>query len=86
MLGYLLVALALAADAFAVSVSSGICAAELRFRHALRAAAAFGLFQALMPLAGYLAAGTFAAHIQAFDHWVAFGLLAFIGTRMIVES
>ncbi len=86
MLGYLLVALALAADAFAVSVSSGICAAELRFRHALRAASAFGLSQALMPLAGYLAAGALAARIQAFDHWIAFGLLAFIGARMIAES
>jgi len=39
-----------------------------------------------MPLAGYLAAGAFALHIQGFDHWVAFGLLAFIGVRMIVES
>ncbi len=84
--GYFLVALALAADAFAVSVSSGICAAELRFRHAVRAAFAFGLFQALMPLGGYLAAGAFASYIEGFDHWIAFGLLAFIGARMIAES
>ncbi len=86
MLGYLLVALALAADAFAVSVSSGICAVELRFRHALRAALAFGLFQALMPIAGYFAAGAFAEAIRDYDHWVVFGLLGFIGARMIHES
>lgn len=86
MLTYLLVALGLSMDAFAVSISSGICIPDLKPRHSLRAALAFGLFQFLMPLAGWYLGGTFKALIQGFDHWIAFGLLAVVGGKMLIEG
>jgi Predicted membrane protein len=86
MLATLLVALALAMDAFAVSVASGICIADLKLRHALRASLFFGAFQFAMPVIGWLLGGTFRAYIQGFDHWIALALLAFVGGKMIVES
>ena len=86
MLTYALIALGLAMDAFAVSVSSGICIPELKPRHALRAAAAFGLFQFGMPIAGWFFGATFRDFIQGLDHWIAFALLAFVGGKMVIES
>jgi putative Mn2+ efflux pump MntP len=86
MLTYILVAIGLAMDAFAVSVSSGICIPHLRLRHALRAAFAFGLFQFGMPLVGWLLGGAFEPLIRGFDHWIAFGLLVLIGGKMLKES
>lgn len=86
MLTYLLVALGLSMDAFAVSVSSGICIPHMKARHALRAAFAFGLFQFLMPVAGWLAGSAFRAYIQGLDHWIAFALLALVGGKMLKES
>lgn len=86
MLTYLLVAFALAMDAFAVSVSSGVCIKDIRPAIALRAAFFFGLFQFLMPVAGWLLGGAFRGMIQGWDHWLALGLLAFIGGRMIREA
>lgn len=86
MLTYFLVAVALSMDAFAVSVSSGICIPHLKIRHALRAAAAFGLFQFLMPVIGWFVGGAFRNMIQGFDHWIAFILLAFVGGKMVLES
>jgi manganese efflux pump family protein len=82
----LLIALALSMDAFAVSIASGICVVDLRFRHAFRASLSFGLFQFAMPVAGWFLGGTFRAYIQDFDHWIAFGLLALVGGRMVLES
>lgn len=86
MLAYVVAGFALAMDAFAVSVSAGICVADLRFRHALRAAFAFGFFQFAMPLLGYALGSGFAAYIRAWDHWLAFGLLVLVGAKMIKES
>jgi putative Mn2+ efflux pump MntP len=86
MLTYLFIALALSMDAFAVSVSSGICIPHLQLRYAIRAAAAFGLFQFLMPVLGWLAGSAFRGLIQGFDHWIAFGLLAFVGGSMLKEA
>ncbi len=86
MLATLLVALALSMDAFAVSIASGVCVVDLSFRHALRASLSFGAVQFAMPLAGWLLGGAFRAYIQGFDHWIAFGLLALVGGRMIVEA
>lgn len=83
---HLLIAVGLSMDAFAVSVSSGICIPDLRFRHAFRAAAFFGLFQFLMPLAGYFAGAAFRNLIRGYDHWIAFGLLAFVGAKMVKDS
>jgi putative Mn2+ efflux pump MntP len=86
MIAVFLVALALAMDAFAVSVASGICIADLKLKHALRASLSFGLFQFAMPVAGWLLGSTFSSYIKRFDHWVAFALLAFVGGKMIKES
>lgn len=82
----LLVALGLSLDAVAVSLASSCCAPRVDLRQAVSLSLLFGLFQALMPLAGWLAGLGFKSLITGFDHWVAFILLAFIGGRMIVES
>ncbi len=86
MLTWILVAMSLAADAFAVSVSNGMCIPKLKLRYALRAAFFFGFFQFGMPLVGWLLGGTFQSFISGFDHWVAFGLLAAIGGKMLRDS
>lgn len=86
MLHYSLLAASLAADAFAVAISMGLSARKASFRDAVRVGLFFGGFQALMPLLGYLAGSTVSAVIERYDHWIAFGLLAFIGGRMLWES
>ena len=84
--GVLLVACALSMDCFAVSLSVGLCRKETSQLEILRIGLFFGLFQTGMTLAGAFC-GTFLAEIIGiFDHWIAFGLLAFIGTRMIWEA
>lgn len=82
----LFIAVGLAMDAFAVSVASGFIISRLRIRHALRIAFFFGGFQALMPVAGWLAGLQVRAYIAGIDHWVALALLTIIGVRMIRES
>ncbi len=82
----ILIAVGLAMDAFAVSVSSGLAIKELKLRHALKIAFFFGLFQAVMPVAGWLAGVGARGLISHVDHWIAFGLLTFIGGKMIWES
>lgn len=79
-------ALALSADAFAVSICKGLATRKVHMRHFIIAGLWFGGFQALMPLIGYLCGSMFANYITAFDHWIAFGLLAFLGINMIKES
>jgi putative Mn2+ efflux pump MntP len=86
MIAILLVALGLSMDAFAVSVSSGIGIRNLRFFHAARASFFFGFFQFVMPLAGAFLGGAFMVYIEAFDHWIAFGLLVFIGGKMLLDA
>jgi putative Mn2+ efflux pump MntP len=86
LLTYILAGLALSMDAFAVSVSSGMCVAGLALPYAIRTAFAFGLFQFAMPLAGYLVGSTFAHAISTWDHWLAFGLLAAVGGKMVWEA
>jgi len=81
----LLIAISLSMDAFAVSVSSAACTKHLTRYHMLRAAAAFGLFQFLMPLAGWFLGSAFNAFIGSFDHWIAFSLLALVGGKMLFE-
>jgi len=82
----MIIALGLAMDAFAVSITSGVTMRCFETRPALRVAIFFGGFQALMPVLGWLAGSSFQKYIAAFDHWIAFGLLVFIGGKMIVES
>ena len=82
MIEALLLALALAMDAFAVALTQGA-----KFRPGLRGGTAialtFGVFQALMPLAGWVIGAVALITIEAVDHWIAFGLLTFLGVRML---
>jgi putative Mn2+ efflux pump MntP len=80
------VALGLSADCFAVALGASTSSTGRIRRRALRTALSFGLFQALMPLLGWLAGRTVVDIIADFDHWVAFGLLAAVGGHMIWES
>ena len=82
----ILLAVALAMDCFVVSIVSGIIVQGRWTSRALRMAFFFGLFQSLMPLIGWLAISRFQSYLTAFDHWIAFSLLAFIGGKMVIES
>ena len=82
----LLLAIALAMDAFSVSITQGMLISNQPLKLALKLGIVFGFFQALMPLTGYLLGSVFAAYIQSIDHWIAFILLGFLGIRMIKES
>lgn len=86
LIGLLLISAGLAMDAFAVSVCKGLSAGKTGLKQALSIGLWFGGFQALMPLLGYVLGKSFASAIEAFDHWIAFGLLAIIGINMIRES
>ena len=82
----IIIAIGLAMDAFSVSVATGATYKKPRNRHAFMMAFAFGGFQAIMPIVGWLAGLTLREYIKDYDHWVAFILLAFIGGKMIYES
>jgi len=82
----LALAAGLSMDAFAVAIYIGLAAKESTLRKALVAGLYFGVFQAGMPLIGYAAASRFAEMIVAFDHWIAFVLLLFLGGKMIFGS
>lgn len=81
-----IIAVGLAMDAFAVSITSGFTLQRCRVRHALFIALAFGGFQAIMPVIGWAGGMALRGFLQALDHWIAFGLLLFIGGKMIWES
>ena len=81
-----LLAIGLAMDCFAVSIASGIILKRVQLRPMLIMALAFGFFQALMPLLGWIGASFFSHLIESIDHWIAFAILAFLGGRMIMES
>ena len=81
-----LLAVGLSMDAFAVSVCKGLSVNRIRPRHALICGAYFGVFQALMPLLGYLLGVRFQGLIQQVDHWIAFVLLTLIGVNMLREA
>ena len=78
-------AISLSMDAFAVSICKGISLGKPKLKDALIVGAYFGVFQGLMPLIGYFLANSFSNYIEAFDHWIAFVLLIFIGGKMIWE-
>jgi len=81
------IALGLSADAFAVAIGLGLSISTTsKFKNALIVGVYFGVFQAAMPIIGYLAAVQFAGAINAFGHWIAFAILAFIGGKMIWGS
>jgi len=81
-----LLAVSLAMDAFAVSVTSGLTMGKFRLESALRISLFFGGFQAVMPIIGFFAGLNIRAYIAEFDHWVAFGLLSLVGAKMIYEA
>lgn len=80
------IAVALAMDAFAVAIVSGLTLNRLTGRHIFRLSFHFGLFQFLMPIIGWLTGVGIAKYMAAYDHWIAFALLSFIGGKMIFES
>jgi putative Mn2+ efflux pump MntP len=80
------IALGLAMDALAVAVATSVTLRQATVRQKFRLAFHFGLFQFLMPIAGWLAGLTFARAVQAVDHWIAFGLLSFVGVKAIVTA
>ena len=80
------IAFGLAMDAFAVAIVAGLSLRQLHGHQVFRLAFHFGLFQFMMPVLGWLAGQAMHRWISAFDHWIAFALLAFIGGKMIWES
>jgi putative Mn2+ efflux pump MntP len=77
------IALGLAMDALAVAIATGIALGEVSGRQTFRLAWHFGFFQFLMPVIGWMAGLTAERWMSSYDHWLAFGLLAYIGGRMI---
>lgn len=78
--------IALAMDAFAVSICKGLTLKKMEISKALICGIYFGVFQAIMPLIGYFIGKSFITFIESFDHWIAFAILAIIGINMIRES
>lgn len=81
-----LLAIGLSFDSFAVSVCSGLSLPHIRFFQAAKIAIFLALFQAFMPLVGWLVGNSIKSLIEPVDHWIAFGLLSLIGGKMIIES
>jgi manganese efflux pump family protein len=81
-----LIAVGLSMDALAVSIAKGMSVTSNRWKPALLLAGLFGIFQALMPVIGWLLGLGFADLIMGVDHWIAFGLLGFIGGKMILDG
>ena len=86
LLSIITIAVGLAMDTFAVSIVTGAAYKQLHIRHTLRMAGFFGGFQAFMPVIGYLAGLTVKQYVSNYDHWIAFGILAAVGLKMIYES
>ncbi|MBR4391431.1 MAG: manganese efflux pump [Bacteroidales bacterium] len=82
----LLIAVGLSMDAFSVSVCKGLTSKRFSWSLALTCGLWFGFFQALMPVIGYFLGAQFQQYIEAYDHWIAFGLLFLIGANMIREA
>ena len=80
------ITVALAMDAFAVSIATGVCLKEANRRQVFRLSWHFGLFQALMPIIGWSAGAAVHAYLAAFGHWIAFALVTLIGINMIREA
>ncbi len=82
----ILIGIGLSMDAFAVSVTNGLCCKEIKKGKTFLIGLCFGGFQGLMPLIGYFLGRGFAKYITSFDHIIALILLGFIGGQMIFES
>ena len=86
LLTIVLIAVGLAMDAFAVSIAKGMVINRQRRKFALLLGGFFGGFQMLMPVIGWLVGLSFQEIIMGVDHWIAFGLLAFLGSKMIYDG
>ena len=82
----LLIALALAVDAFAVALAAGVSLCQVSGRQTFRLAFHFGLFQAMMNVIGWASGLTVRTMLESFAHWLAFGLLALVGIKMIKDA
>lgn len=82
----LLIGIGLAMDAFAVSICKGLSIKKMSWKKAIIVGTYFGVFQALMPVIGYLLGATFKDVVTKVDHWIAFGLLTIIGFNMLKEA
>lgn len=82
----ILIGIGLAMDAFAVTVAKSLSLKDIKLKETLAMAGLFGIFQAGMPLLGWLAGIKFEAYITAVDHWIAFILLGIIGGKMLYEA
>lgn len=80
------IAIGLAMDAFAVAISTSAALVHVNKRQLFRLSWHFGLFQALMPIIGWSVGRTVVDYIQGFDHWVAFGILTYVGGRAIYHA
>lgn len=78
--------LGLSMDACAVSISNGMCYGNIHKKQIFSTAAAFGFFQAFMPILGFFIGSAFSEYISSLDHWIALILLGFIGGKMIIEA
>ena len=82
----LLIAMGLSLDAFAVAVAASVSIGQVNHRQIFRFSFHFGLFQAMMPVIGWLAGMGAARHLERWDHWIAFTLLAFVGGKAILGA
>lgn len=85
-LDILLIGIGLSMDAFAVATCKGLGMRKIRWKQTMVIGVYFGGFQALMPVIGWLLGTRFRIYIESVDHWIAFGLLVFIGGKMILEA
>jgi putative Mn2+ efflux pump MntP len=81
----LIIAVGLSMDCFAVALGTGFSMGKIRKIQVLRMSLSFGIFQAIMPVIGWLVGRTVMDYVAPYDHWVAFGLLAIVGGHMIWE-
>ena len=80
------IAVALAMDAFAVAIATGVALRQVSLRQTFRLSWHFGLFQALMPVLGWGLGSSIQSYVEAYAHWVAFSLLALVGSNMLKEA
>ena len=83
---FLLIGIGLSFDSFAVSVTCGLMKREIRFLQAVKVAGSLAFFQVLFPVIGWFVGSSLENLISSVNHWIAFGLLGFIGIRMIKEG
>jgi putative Mn2+ efflux pump MntP len=86
LLTLILIAFGLAMDCFAVSVANGMTLCKINWRQLWKMAFLFGLFQSIMPVAGWLAGISFRASIEQWDHWMALIILSILGIKMMYEG